>query len=46
LIGDYFNEEARHKFMSLQGMSVAIGGKLTTSLDLVRLKRVLTNVLT
>ncbi|WP_319759600.1 diadenylate cyclase CdaA [Maridesulfovibrio sp.] len=27
-------------------MSVAIGGKLTTSLDLVRLKRVLTNVLT
>ncbi len=28
LIGDYFNEEARHKFMSLQGMSVAIGGIL------------------
>ena len=28
LIGDYFNEEARHRFMSLQGMSVAIGGIL------------------
>ena len=26
LIGDYFNEEARHRFMSMQGMSVAIGG--------------------
>jgi len=26
LIGDYFEEEARHKFMSVQGMSVAIGG--------------------
>jgi len=28
LIGDYFDEEKRHKFMSLQGMSVAIGGIL------------------
>ena len=26
LIGDYYHEEARHRFMSLQGMSVAIGG--------------------
>jgi MFS family permease len=26
LIGDYFEEEARHKFMSIQGMAVAIGG--------------------
>lgn len=26
LIGDYFEEEARHKFMSVQGMAVAIGG--------------------
>lgn len=26
LIGDYFDEEARHKFMSIQGMAVAIGG--------------------
>jgi len=26
LIGDYYDEDERHKFMSLQGMSVAIGG--------------------
>ena len=26
LIGDYFDEEERHKFMSIQGMAVAIGG--------------------
>jgi MFS family permease len=26
LIGDYFDEELRHRFMSLQGMSIAIGG--------------------
>ncbi len=26
LIGDYFDEDERHKFMSKQGMSVAIGG--------------------
>lgn len=26
LIGDYLDEEARHKFMSIQGMAVAIGG--------------------
>jgi len=26
LIGDYFSGEARHKFMSVQGMAVAIGG--------------------
>ena len=26
LIGDYFEEEARHKFMSKQGMAVAFGG--------------------
>ena len=26
LIGDYFNEEERHKFMSKQGMTVALGG--------------------
>ena len=26
LIGDYFNEEQRHKFMSKQGMIVGIGG--------------------
>jgi len=26
LIGDYYHEEARHHFMALQGMSVAIGG--------------------
>ncbi len=26
LIGDYFDEEKRHRFMSIQGMSVAIGG--------------------
>ena len=26
LIGDYFNEEMRHKFMSRQGMAVAFGG--------------------
>lgn len=28
LIADYFEEDARHKFMALQGMSVAIGGIL------------------
>ncbi len=28
LIGDYFDEETRHKFMSKQGMSVAFGGIL------------------
>lgn len=26
LIGDYFDEKARHKFMSTQGMAVAFGG--------------------
>lgn len=26
LIGDYLDEEARHKFMSIQGMAVAAGG--------------------
>lgn len=26
LIGDYFDEEARHKFMSQQGLAVALGG--------------------
>jgi len=26
LIGDYFEEEARHKFMSKQGLAVALGG--------------------
>lgn len=26
LIGDYFDEEMRHKFMSRQGMAVALGG--------------------
>lgn len=26
LIGDYLDEKARHKFMSIQGMSVAMGG--------------------
>ncbi len=26
LIGDYFDEKARHKFMSIQGMAVAVGG--------------------
>ncbi len=26
LIGDYFKEEERHKFMSLQGMAVGLGG--------------------
>jgi len=26
LIGDYFDEKQRHKFMSIQGMSVAFGG--------------------
>ncbi|HHD79833.1 MAG TPA: MFS transporter [Epsilonproteobacteria bacterium] len=26
LIGDYFSEETRHKFMSKQGMTVALGG--------------------
>ena len=26
LIGDYFDEEARHKFMSKQGLAVALGG--------------------
>ena len=26
LIGDYFSEEVRHKFMSKQGMTVALGG--------------------
>ena len=26
LIGDYFDEKERHRFMSMQGMSVAIGG--------------------
>jgi MFS family permease len=26
LIGDYFNEETRHKFMSKQGLAVAMGG--------------------
>ena len=26
LIGDYFNEKGRHKFMSTQGMAVALGG--------------------
>ena len=26
LIGDYLNEKGRHKFMSIQGMAVAIGG--------------------
>ena len=28
LIGDYFDEEARHKFMSKQGLAVGIGGIL------------------
>ena len=28
LIGDYFSEETRHKFMSRQGMTVALGGIL------------------
>ncbi|MCH9812710.1 MAG: MFS transporter [Epsilonproteobacteria bacterium] len=28
LIGDYFDEKARHKFMSWQGMAVAFGGIL------------------
>ncbi len=26
LIGDYFNDEDRHKYMSLQGMAIGIGG--------------------
>ena len=26
LIGDYFDEETRHKFMSKQGMTIALGG--------------------
>jgi len=26
LIGDYFNEEQRHKFMSFQGMTIGLGG--------------------
>lgn len=26
LIGDYFDETARHKFMSIQGLAVALGG--------------------
>jgi len=26
LIGDYFDEKSRHKFMSMQGMAVALGG--------------------
>ena len=26
LIGDYFDEESRHKFMSIQGMAVGLGG--------------------
>ena len=28
LIGDYFDEEARHKFMSKQGLAIGIGGIL------------------
>jgi len=28
LIGDYFDEETRHKFMSKQGMTIALGGIL------------------
>jgi len=28
LIGDYFSEETRHKFMSRQGMTIALGGIL------------------
>ena len=32
LIGDYFSEELRHKFMSKQGMAVALGGILFISL--------------
>ena len=32
LLGDYFDEEARHKFMSIQGMSVALGGIVFISL--------------
>ncbi len=28
LIGDYFDEKARHKFMSKQGMTIALGGLL------------------
>jgi MFS family permease len=28
LIGDYLNEKARHKFMSIQGMAIAMGGIL------------------
>jgi len=26
LVGDYFNEEERHKFMSVQGMAIGFGG--------------------
>jgi MFS family permease len=32
LIGDYFEEEERHKYMALQGMSVGIGGILFITL--------------
>ncbi|MDH4944147.1 MFS transporter [Sulfurimonas sp. C5] len=32
LIGDYFSEEARHRFMSKQGMAVALGGIFFISL--------------
>ncbi len=32
LIGDYFSEEVRHKFMAKQGMAVALGGIVFISL--------------
>jgi len=32
LIGDYFDEKERHKFMSFQGMAVAMGGIIFISL--------------
>ncbi len=32
LIGDYFDEETRHKFMSKQGLAVALGGILFITL--------------
>jgi MFS family permease len=32
LLGDYFDEESRHKFMSIQGVGVALGGIVFISL--------------
>jgi len=32
LLGDYFDEESRHKFMSIQGVAVALGGIIFISL--------------